>query len=75
MVYVACSNSGVLIGTKDSEKAKHVVESTYLSDLTDADGNEVSLDYWIEVYDEKNIVGIIDFNKETLEFSSEFLKM
>lgn len=29
---------------------------------------------WIEVYDGKNIIGIIDFNKETLGFSSQFIK-
>ena len=70
-VYVACSsNEGVLVGSTDVERAKFVLESHYLSDVVD----QVIADYWIEVYDGKNIIGIIDFNKETLEFGSQFLK-
>ena len=74
-VYVACSSkSGVLVGSTDSERAKFIVECEYLSDVADADGNEIATNYWIEVYDGKNIIGIIDFNKETLGFSSQYIK-
>lgn len=70
-VYVACSsNDGVLVGSTDVERAKFVLESYYLSDVADG----VRADYWIEVYDGKNIIGIIDFNKETLGFSSQFIE-
>lgn len=70
-VYVACSsNDGVLVGSTDVERAKFVLESCYLSDVADG----AIADYWIEVYDGKNIIGIIDFNKETLGFSSQFIE-
>ncbi|CUN12267.1 hypothetical protein [Turicibacter sanguinis] len=70
-VYVACSsNDGVLVGSTDVERAKFVLESQYLSNVADG----VIADYWIEVYDGKNIIGIIDFNKETLGFSSRFIE-
>ncbi len=70
-VYVACSsNDGVLVGSTDVERAKFVLESYYLSDVADG----VIADYWIEVYDGKNIIGIIDFNKKTLGFSSQFIE-
>lgn len=64
-VYVACSsNDGVLVGSTDMERAKFALEGQYLVDVAD----QVVADYWIEVYDGKNIIGIIDFNKETMEF-------
>lgn len=69
-VYVACSSkSGVLVGSTNPERAKFVVESEYFSDLADAVGSEIPTSYWIEIYDGKNIIGMIDFNKQTLEFS------
>ncbi|MDB8553810.1 hypothetical protein [Turicibacter sanguinis] len=70
-VYVTCSsNDGVLVGSTDVERAKFVLENQYLSNVADG----VIADYWIEVYYGKNIIGIIDFNKETLGFSSQFIE-